>query len=72
MIDRLGVRLFYQGSYFSEKFVEISIDAIDVYKPINEWDDEDQYQSCHEALKWVDFKQDEVEGLCFKTDHCST
>ena len=23
---------------------------------------------CHEALQWIDFKGDEIEGLCFKTE----
>ena len=39
------------------------MDAVDVDKPMKKWDDEDQYQLHHEY--------EEVEGICFKTRHCS-
>ena len=48
------------------------MDAVCVENPIKKWDDEDQHQFHHKASQWMDFKQEEVEGLCFKTDHGST
>ena len=39
--------------------------------PTKKWDGTDQCQLCHEALKWLDFKEGEIEGTCFKKEQYS-
>ena len=42
--------------------------GVDVDVPIKKSDDQDQFQIYHEALKWLNYHGDEIEGLCFKSD----
>ena len=40
---------------------------VDTDVPVNKYNDRDQFQSCHEVLQWTELKDDEVEGIYFKT-----
>ena len=31
--------------------------------PISGWKERDQYQLCNEVLKYLDYSQDEIEGI---------
>ena len=34
--------------------------------PIKKWDDQDQFQLCHEALQWLKYQGDEMDEMYFK------
>ena len=68
MVNHLSKGTFYQDSYFNEEVVESQCVAVEVDTPIEKWSDRDQHQLHHEALQWLDFKGDEIERLCFKTE----
>ena len=39
--------------------------------PIQGWDDDSKHQLHHEAMKYIDYQGDEVEGLCYETEQFS-
>ena len=67
MVDKLGSGIFYSNSYFSDEVIVDNVNSDKVDSTIERWDDHDQYQLYHEALQWLNYTGDEVEGLCLKT-----
>ena len=72
VISKLGEGTFYRDSCFSENVVEQKIDSVNVDVLMQKWNDQDQHQLHHEALQWINYQGDEIEGLCMKTEHIST
>ena len=52
--------------------LEEKADSVNADIPTKKWDDTGKCQLCHEVLQWLHFKGNEIEGLCFKTEQCST
>ena len=71
MVEKLGSGIYYSQSYFSEQVTVNSMDSTEIDHPIERWDESNQYQLYHEALQWLDYKGDEIEGLCLKTEQYS-
>ena len=67
MVDKLGSGIFCSNSYFSDEVIVDNVNSDKVDSTIERWDDHDQYQLYHEALQWLNYTGDEVEGLCLKT-----
>ena len=62
---------FYQESHFAENVTVKELEALDVDVLIDRWSDNDQHQLHHEALQWLDYDCDEIEGLCLETEQHS-
>ena len=45
--------------------------TIDTCVKIQGWNEAYQCYSYHEALQWLDYEEDAIAGLCFKTHHHS-
>ena len=71
MVEKLGSGIFYQDCYFSNNIGAQELQPNEVDVPIQSWDDQDQYQLYHEALQWMGYTSDEIDGLCMKTEQYS-
>ena len=71
MVEKLGAGIFYSKSYFVDgaEIKELETPEIDV--PIERWGEQDQHQLYHEALQWLNYSVNEIDGLCMKTEQYS-
>ena len=72
LMQKLSYGIFCRDSYFPTDVKINNYDGVPhCIGQIKRWDNDDQYQLCHEALAWLDFRVDEIAEFCFNAQQMS-